>query len=435
MRLSVSNFTRIAEADIEIDGLTVIAGQNNTGKSTIGKILFSVFNSINNLDDKITSQMENDLFEYIYDSLQNVMKYIYVNQNLSQGLISQRRRRIARHLSAILTSGIEDIKNEEDIKNIIKKYLFENNFKAIVEVDEFVDEISEFVSSRFFSSRELVVNEVISRYFANIFGEQLNSLKRDRNDAKIQINIKEKNNTFIFCDNECVDKTIEYNILNEAFYIDNPFILDEFRDSLYDKSELKNHIAHKVMAPNDIMNGIFDVVNSKEKLKQVYVILNQIIHGDIVSVSSEFALNMDEYSEPIKLQNLSTGLKSFVIIKMLLEKGCLKEKDVLILDEPEIHLHPEWQILYAEIIVLLQKTFDLSVIVTTHSVDFLEALEFFSKKHSIESKCRYYLSSSEDGMSIFEDVTENIDKIYSQMIKPGVILDKLKYEMENMNNE
>ena len=50
----------------------------------------------------------------------------------------------------------------------------------------------------------------------------------------------------------------------------------------------------------------------------------------------------------------------------------------MILDEPEIHLHPEWQLAYAELIVLLEKKFDLSIVVTTHSRDFFET-EFVKK--------------------------------------------------------
>lgn len=42
MKLNISNFAKIDNADIIIDGITVIAGENNTGKSTIGKILFSI---------------------------------------------------------------------------------------------------------------------------------------------------------------------------------------------------------------------------------------------------------------------------------------------------------------------------------------------------------------------------------------------------------
>lgn len=35
MKLNIKNFAKIKEADIVIDGITVIAGENNTGKSTI----------------------------------------------------------------------------------------------------------------------------------------------------------------------------------------------------------------------------------------------------------------------------------------------------------------------------------------------------------------------------------------------------------------
>jgi DNA repair ATPase RecN len=41
MRLKIKDFHIIKSADIQFDGLTVIAGENDTGKSTVGKILFS----------------------------------------------------------------------------------------------------------------------------------------------------------------------------------------------------------------------------------------------------------------------------------------------------------------------------------------------------------------------------------------------------------
>ena len=116
---------------------------------------------------------------------------------------------------------------------------------------------------------------------------------------------------------------------------------------------------------------------------------------------------------------------------MLLEKGILKEKDVLILDEPEIHLHPEWQLKYAEIIVLLQKLFDLNIVVTTHSRDFFEAIDLYSQKYLISEKCNYYLAKQSDGISTFEDVTNDTTKIYSQLIKPSRLLDKLRFELED----
>ena len=45
MQLSLKNIGKLKQAEIEINGITVIAGENNTGKSTVSRALFSTFNS------------------------------------------------------------------------------------------------------------------------------------------------------------------------------------------------------------------------------------------------------------------------------------------------------------------------------------------------------------------------------------------------------
>lgn len=40
MKICLKNIGKIKEADIELDGITIIAGDNNTGKSTIGKSVY-----------------------------------------------------------------------------------------------------------------------------------------------------------------------------------------------------------------------------------------------------------------------------------------------------------------------------------------------------------------------------------------------------------
>ncbi|MDQ7086087.1 MAG: hypothetical protein Q9M36_14765 [Sulfurovum sp.] len=47
MTLQLKNIGMIKEANVKIDGLTVIAGENDTGKSTVGKMLFSIIKSDN----------------------------------------------------------------------------------------------------------------------------------------------------------------------------------------------------------------------------------------------------------------------------------------------------------------------------------------------------------------------------------------------------
>lgn len=71
MRIKVDNFGTISQADVHIGGLTVITGENDTGKSTIGKLLFSMIKAI--------SRYEEDLEEDKEDRITNIVDKIYFN--------------------------------------------------------------------------------------------------------------------------------------------------------------------------------------------------------------------------------------------------------------------------------------------------------------------------------------------------------------------
>lgn len=103
---------------------------------------------------------------------------------------------------------------------------------------------------------------------------------------------------------------------------------------------------------------------------------------------------------------------------MLLLNNTISQGSVLILDEPEIHLHPEWQVLFAEIIILLQKEFDLHILINTHSPYFLLAIEVFAAKHGMHGNCKYYLSENKGKGAIISDVTNNVEKIYEKLARP-----------------
>ena len=61
MKLSIKNVGKLKEADVEINGITIIAGENNTGKSTVSKTLFSLFNGFYNFDKKLLELKSKDI--------------------------------------------------------------------------------------------------------------------------------------------------------------------------------------------------------------------------------------------------------------------------------------------------------------------------------------------------------------------------------------
>ena len=53
MEVSVNNIAKIREAKLVCQGLTAIIGDNDKGKSTIGKVLYSIFHTFQDLKHNV----------------------------------------------------------------------------------------------------------------------------------------------------------------------------------------------------------------------------------------------------------------------------------------------------------------------------------------------------------------------------------------------
>lgn len=428
MKLNISNFAKIDNADIIIDGITVIAGENNTGKSTIGKILFSIFNSLYDINEQIQGQRISEINANNRKIIQN-----HINVQMDFKTYRQYTLYVERYVNNIIFNN--ETFNKDEIAAELNEQFKEKNNSIFDDYDIMLEEIADNIIRVMNISNDVIRKEIISRYFNSVFNRQINSLSSDRdiNLADIDLQIKDKHNKLSFSNNECNDFLGEINILYKAVYIDNPFIIDElskYQDLNIINETLKALLLNK---KNDIFDGVIGAVMAKEKINDIMILLRKVVDGDITNdqMTGEFYLQLNGYNEPVALSNLSTGMKSFVILKMLLEKGSLSEKDVVILDEPEIHLHPQWQIAYAELLVLLQKQFDLSVVVTTHSPYFVDAINLFSCKYATDSSVNYYISSVDNNRVNMKNVTDNIEEIYKKMVSPIEALDTLRYELNN----
>ena len=429
MKLSIRNLAKIKEADIEIDGITVICGNNNTGKSTVGKALFAIFESTLNIYDRIREEIVLKIFNIFRKKLVYI-PYSSDYNKIADDFIFDVYNLIDKNDSNDINSLINDfvkkyIHDEEIIitngSNILPKSF------SLIYIKEFSDEIKKIITTPIDSIKE----ELISRYFNSVFNEQINNTD-ENNIASIDLIIKGKTNKIIFNQNKCENFNEEIIIGNDIYYIDNPFIIDKINNSSngYTLIEKKLINTLKKDYTNNMLENIIDSVQNKEILNKIEKLFDDAVNGKINKMGSYY------YLDKLRFENLSTGIKSFIIIRMLLESGSLKEKDLLVLDEPEIHLHPEWQLLYAETIVLLQKYLDLTITITTHSPYFLEAINGYSKLHKIHNRVNFYFAEFDDNNNVtINNVNDNINLIFKKMADPLKKLRNMRIEeFDNSNN-
>ena len=416
MKLSIRNVGKLKEADVEINGITVITGENDTGKSTVGKVLWSAFNGFYEIDEKVYNEKVSEL-EKIIDEIikENVYKNLSTDYNSFFEIFNSTGKKIA-------IEFLKENKNysEDEIKIII------NNYKKdlkIENISKFVQEINETLK---ISNKE-IIKVIVSRVMNKEFHNQINAVfsKEKMNIGEISLKIKDKEIDLKIENNEISDVQNYFLINKETMYIDNPFILDSYD---FEDENHQTHLATNVFSENE--NSVISEIKVKKKLNNIYQKLNSVLSGEILeNKNSKFVYRKN--GEDIDLKNLSTGLKTFAIIKMLLQNGTLEENGTIILDEPEIHLHPEWQLKFAELIVLLQKEFGMHILLTTHSPYFLNAIEVFSERHKIDDKCKYYVAENEGNSSIIKDVTGNTREIYRKLARPIQDLENIRYSSDS----
>lgn len=436
MRLEISNFAKIGNADLKFNGITVIAGENNTGKTTVGKILFCVFNSLCDLERQIDRRIESEIRKLCSRYLRNIVFMSHRITKIEVGTYSIPRT--SEEICASIAEEICKIYPKEFsfqlLKKLIMKYFEDYKLVYREDADEDINELYTALVNVINYDREKVMNEMIYQFFDLNFSSQIHSLTNGSDLTKIKLLVK-NNPISISFSTDFLELQGNVNIMHEAYLLDDPFVIDSLQAQRYtgvrNANRPRDFLVNKISSYDDQPGSVFDTINAKEKIADIMKIISTIVPGEITTKGGRWTLTSKYFDTPVDFNNLSAGLKSFVLLKMLLGKGILKEKDILILDEPEIHLHPDWQIKYAELIVLLQKKFDLSIVVTTHSRDFLEAIDLYSRKYNISDNCNYYLAQQTSGISTFNDVTDDLTLIYRQLISPSRLLDKLRFELED----
>jgi len=118
------------------------------------------------------------------------------------------------------------------------------------------------------------------------------------------------------------------------------------------------------------------------------------------------------------LAECATGIKSFAILQLLLKNLFLDETALLIIDEPEAHLHPQWIVEYANLIILLQKHLGVKFFIASHSTDKVSAIRYISEKEGILDSVSFYAAKeANDNLYEFQNLGTDIEHIFESFNK------------------
>ena len=201
--------------------------------------------------------------------------------------------------------------------------------------------------------------------------------------------------------------------IDQAIYIDTPMML----------SIEQSHNEYW-----DDLNELLLDDRSKNENPISEIISKEIIKGDVeyeegIFVTDEFKFKREDGSV-FNLLDVATGIKSFSILQLLLKNGHLNNKTLMIIDEPESHLHPQWIIEYARIIVLLNKYFGVKFFLASHNPDMVQAIRYISEKENILDDVNFYLAKKEEGKYVYnyEFLQKEIDPIFESF---NIALDRI----------
>lgn len=406
MRLQLKNIGKLAEADVELKGITVIGGENDTGKSTVGKVLFSVFNGFYDVENRIARARE--------ASIHWVLRKLDVNR-LHSDIEANLKRDYSLFVEKILENSEKYQADSASLKSEIADWFPDSPVETIAQTAKHIS-LQLSVPDRVLYSQS-ILNSLIGEF-------ERQFCRQTTEDSSISLTIQ--NHTANILLKEQTVQSIENPLyLNtETLYIDDPTVIENLR-----ANNVYRHRAHLIQKLEEKMEqNTVDAVIYDEKMKHILEHVNRVCGGKILREGRELLYQISDNSSPLSMKNVSTGIKMFAIIKRLIENGALGFNSTLILDEPEIHVHPKWQLVFAEIIVLLQKEFDMHILLNTHSPYFLEAIEVYAEKHGISEKCRYYLAENTEDGAIIRNVTGNTEAIYKKLVEPLQLLENVRYE-------
>lgn len=428
MNLKLHNILKIEHADIEIGGLTVLTGKNDSGKSTVGKILFSILKAANNVRQvdkmKTVSLIRKELItlKKMFQSSEDVSILDDI-KNLSINLVDKILE--VGDLRKILE--FEAVKRDFSSRKIAILLTRLSRIDAlIVKLDNpeaaFKDEFEAISKSEFMESLNSYGTEESVILFhddtTDVTGSDIEiSIYKSRVD-----NVRLRGNSSLE-DVTYIESPLYLPILN-TLRLTSPIPTSSLRGipTSLRRDNIPYHLAdmaEKLLSGSDEIESLFNPELYSADLFSLLDEIYSVIGGEFVLNNKTKQLSFSQNGHVVPPISVASGIKSFGVLQRLIQTDCVSTFKLLIWDEPEIHLHPEWQIVFCKIIIELVAK-GIPIVVSSHSPYFVQALRFFASAKGIEKDVKYYMAeeSGESKLSTVKEVTGDLNRVFTLLAAP-----------------
>ncbi len=371
MKITFENFGAIKKANLEIKPFTIISGENETGKSFILKLLYAIAKTFPS-------------------------RYTDIENNKSFGTTKI-------HIKMDLET--------KQAKTLTAKELLEFNFKNVFQINNLKELIN-------INAKESIINIEGKLYF---HGENRKKSKFIKENVKGKIRIYKK-------------KLATDNILltiptQDISFIPTPLILDLEKGIALYKEVYKNNLGISDIYWDTIAK-IRNIGKATQiELKSVYKHIKEILNGSFDYKTGEGFI-LKKGRKIFKTDLSASGIKTLGIIQMLIERNLLKPYSTLIIEEPEVHLHPSLRFKLVDILKELSNN-NVFVIISTHSPEILRYVEYLINTEKLKEENTSFLhlelgkdgsmGESKSGVEVLNKAIMSLTQgMFDLMIKEGL---------------
>ena len=443
--LRVENFGKLAEAEVRIGDFTVLAGPNNTGKSFVSKLLYSIFSALDadlprehllRLVNSVTRSLTRDVIYSIDEQV--------TEERLRRMAVEMRQVALAysddeiESLNAVLTQLNE---SACEIEEVVEKTIRQIEKTSDSRAQKLQDGLSKLRDSheqltsaleedrRAFSIAELR-RRTKRALNMNFQVAELPSLARNQ-EEEIVVSIAEllrlttRGDSVDFDENDAVPALPSGH--RNVVYIESPVYWKLF-DALGGRRPYilaRRPGRERLTGVPDYFYDLAQMITRKYTGEMAFADVHRqlvgknAINGE-VAMSESGDIVFKEAGRSFPLVTAAAGVANIGFLAMLIERKVIDNGTMLFIDEPEAHLHPAWQVVVAKALFQLARE-GVRVVLATHSLEIMKWLEVHLKANPAEGK-HVALNRFPDPIFDGEDVETKLASIKYNLTKPFVSL-------------